>query len=64
MRQQKSFVLKLWNDSCDEEMWRASLEDLHSKHKEHFASLGDLFKAIQEGLELADKSTDLKTGKR
>lgn len=55
MRQQKSFVLKLWNDSCDEKMWRASLEDIHTKEKCYFSSLKALSIGLVKLIELKEK---------
>ena len=46
MRQQKTYLLKLWNDSESSENWRASLEDVKSKERHVFASLQALLEAM------------------
>lgn len=58
MRQQKTFLLKLWNDSATKDNWRASLEDVQTKDKQYFAdlelileSLYDMASEIEDALE-------------
>ena len=48
MRRQKTFLLKLWNDSADSEYWRASLVDLKTNEKQFFASLEKLLQNLDE----------------
>ena len=46
MRQEKTFLLKLWTDSADHVLWRASLENVMTKDKAYFASLQSLFEDL------------------
>lgn len=48
MRKEKVFVIRLWSDSKNHDVWRASLENLVTKERQHFASLDDLGTHIKE----------------
>lgn len=37
-----SYLLRLWRDSDDTALWRASLQSPHASERIHFASLEDL----------------------
>ncbi len=50
MRQQKSYLLRLWNDSKDNKMWRGTVLNVQTKEQEHFANLKDLRDFIDEVL--------------
>ena len=52
MRQQKSYLLRLWNDSKDNKMWRGTVLNVQTKEQEHFANLKDLRDFIDKALEL------------
>ena len=48
MRQLKTYLFKVWNDSKSNAMWRASLENVQSTEKEHFASVKALLSFIKK----------------
>lgn len=47
MRKQKTYLLKLWNDSSEPQNWRASLEDILTKDKQYFATMRDLSEELE-----------------
>jgi hypothetical protein len=47
MRTQKSFLLRLWNDS-KKNTWRASLEDVRNREVRTFSSLNELTTFLQQ----------------
>ena len=51
MRQQKTYIFKLWNDSNDNSMWRASLEDIQTKEKTYFGSLEAFLAFVETNVE-------------
>ena len=50
MRRQKNYLLRLWNDSNDQEMWRATIIDIQTKEQEHLASIKALEKFLHSKL--------------
>ena len=48
MRKQKTFLLKLWNDSATKDNWRASLEDVQTKDKQYFADLALILESLYD----------------
>lgn len=52
MRQQKSYLLRLWNDSKDDKMWRGTVLNVQTKEQDHFANLKDLRDFIDDALKL------------
>jgi hypothetical protein len=52
-----SFLLRLWRESGEEAVWRASLEDSHTGERMGFASLEDLVAFLRQQVE--DGQSDL-----
>jgi len=48
MRQQKNYLLRFWNDSNNQDMWRATIIDIQTKEQQHLASI----KALEKFLEI------------
>jgi hypothetical protein len=61
-RQYLSYLLRLWRESGDPPLWRASLQSPQSEEVQGFAGLGDLFAFLENetrsrlpGLECSDE---------
>jgi len=50
-----SYLLRLWQESAGEGIWRASLEDPHTGERTGFASLEDLFAFLQQRIEVKEQ---------
>lgn len=48
MRKEALYILRLWHDGGNERAWRASLENLRTKHRELFASIEMLHVFLDE----------------
>lgn len=48
MREEMLYILRLWRDEDGEHAWRASLEDVRTKHRELFASVEVLHAFLAE----------------
>jgi len=58
MRQQKNYLLRLWNDSNDQEMWRATVMDIQTREQEHLASIASLQDFLNTKLSIKEKEKD------
>ena len=54
-----AYLLRLWRvNSKGKKVWRASLEDSNTGHREGFSGLEDMIKTLEKRISRDDKKTD------